>query len=908
MTLRSVLFLILIFLATSVSYAQVWTEDFQGEAAGDLTGTGNPTGTWTTTCVGCFTPASGNTTAVFEVGELGGARYFSAGRIQLIGGGTQGMEAEGVWTSPSISISGNTDVSIYIETSTSFTEAGDYLDVYYQLDAGSGFGSEILFHSQATNTGVITTSYGVSAALNGVNVRIIVRAFTDSKNDIFTFDNIAVTNTLFSAVGTGNWSTAGSWSSLGVDQAICGTCAPNNFTNVVIGGGDVISITGAAAAASVTVNGTADALGAGTLDYSGNFALDIDQGGTVTVNNGGQINGNGNASAAITFLDNVSHSIVNNGTISIGDITVTNSSLVSPTTITLSGTGTFTVTDAVTITESSIQTAIFTNNAAVTMSSTGAGALSGDGQWTQGINSTLNYAGSTLTITTLNASNTGNTVDYNNAGIQTIATPSAYHHLKLSGSGTKSSSGNLDINGDLTISGTTTALDVNAGNDNVTIAGNWTVSSAAADPFIEGTETVTFDGTANQTITTAVAGGETFYNLIVNKASGGLLLATSPSTDLSIANAGTMTFTSGVLTTTSAEILTFNSTSLVAGGTSTSYVDGPVRKFGTAAFTFPTGSGAFWARIGTLANSGNATTLFTAQYFASANSDLSVNATLLRVSTVEYWTLSRAGTAAAARVMLFWQNGTRSGITSNAAANLRVARYNGADWIDEGNFARTGSAASGTMTGNSITTGNFTSFTFGSNVALPTNPLPIELLDFSATLKSDQVEIKWSTASELNNDYFTIEKATDLEQFEEIETVPGKGTTKEENHYKTTDSNPAYGRSYYRLKQTDFDGKFSYSDLVVVDYEGSRFSTLKVYPNPSNGHNLTIAVNGLKDQATVPVQIYNIQGQKVFDRVLDVNTPGTLKYDLEFGSPLKQGLYIIKAGQTLQLTQKIIID
>ena len=171
------------------------------------------------------------------------------------------------------------------------------------------------------------------------------------------------------------------------------------------------------------------------------------------------------------------------------------------------------------------------------------------------------------------------------------------------------------------------------------------------------------------------------------------------------------------------------------------------------------------------------------------------------------------------------------------------------------------------------------------------------------------VELDWATASELNNNYFTIERASDIENFEVIgDDIPGKGTTKERSDYFTKDENPLYGRSYYRLKQTDFDGKFTYSNVEVIDYEGPRFTTLRVYPNPSNGNNLTIEVLGLKDQPTVPVQIYNVQGQKVFDHIFEVKTPGTLVYDLEFRSPLKQGLYIVKAGQTLELTQKIFVD
>ena len=138
--------LALVFFASYGAFGQVWTEVFD-EGDGSTSGTGSPSGNWTSTCVGCSAPASLNNTSVFEVN--GGA--FSAGRFQFIGGGSAGMNAEGVWTSPSISIVGYTDVSIFIETATALTESGDYLNVYYQLDVGSGFGAEILFHSQTTS-------------------------------------------------------------------------------------------------------------------------------------------------------------------------------------------------------------------------------------------------------------------------------------------------------------------------------------------------------------------------------------------------------------------------------------------------------------------------------------------------------------------------------------------------------------------------------------------------------------------------------------------------------------------------------------------------------------------------------------------------------------------------------------
>ncbi len=188
-------------------------------------------------------------------------------------------------------------------------------------------------------------------------------------------------------------------------------------------------------------------------------------------------------------------------------------------------------------------------------------------------------------------------------------------------------------------------------------------------------------------------------------------------------------------------------------------------------------------------------------------------------------------------------------------------------------------------------------------------PLPVELISFSVILNHQTVEVYWATASELNNDYFTIERASDIEEFYSVgNPIAGHGTTSEKNSYSAKDENPLFGRSYYRLKQTDFDGAFTYSPVRVVDYEGPQFSSLRVSPNPTGGQRLTIEVTGLKNQPSVPVQIYNVQGQKVFDQILKVATPGSVKQTIEFATPLKQGLYIVKAGPTLQLTQRIVVQ
>ena len=110
------------------------------------------------------------------------------------------------------------------------------------------------------------------------------------------------------------------------------------------------------------------------------------------------------------------------------------------------------------------------------------------------------------------------------------------------------------------------------------------------------------------------------------------------------------------------------------------------------------------------------------------------------------------------------------------------------------------------------------------------------------------------------------------------------------------------------MKQTDYDGSYTYSNVIVVDFEGPRFPSLNVSPNPSDGRTINVIITGLREQSSVPIQIYNLQGQKIYDQIHMVNTPGTLTQNIEFPAHLSGGLYIIRAGQTLQLTRKIIVE
>lgn len=148
--------------------------------------------------------------------------------------------------------------------------------------------------------------------------------------------------------------------------------------------------------------------------------------------------------------------------------------------------------------------------------------------------------------------------------------------------------------------------------------------------------------------------------------------------------------------------------------------------------------------------------------------------------------------------------------------------------------------------------------------------LPVELLSFKGVLHNQQVDLNWTTGSELNNSHFTIERSIDGKEFTPIGRIHGAGTTQEEQNYTFTDETPFNGINYYRLKQVDFDGQFEYSEIVNVNYElGIRNYELKISPNPVLNEmtitNLSRVLGDGKGQAT----IYNMLGQPVREFIIN---------------------------------------
>jgi hypothetical protein len=140
--------------------------------------------------------------------------------------------------------------------------------------------------------------------------------------------------------------------------------------------------------------------------------------------------------------------------------------------------------------------------------------------------------------------------------------------------------------------------------------------------------------------------------------------------------------------------------------------------------------------------------------------------------------------------------------------------------------------------------------------------LPVKLVTFTGKLMDGHVELNWMTASEENNDYFIVERSGDGIDFDSIMSVPGAGNSTEQLHYSEVDNKPiASAAVYYRLKQTDFNGAYEYSNVIRVDTrELMPEDGLTMYPNPASE---TLMVHNLKEGG-VSVRIMNDRGALVF--------------------------------------------
>ena len=486
-------------------------------------------------------------------------------------------------------------------------------------------------------------------------------------------------------------------------------------------------------------------------------------------------------------------------------------------------------------------------------------------------------------------------VRLNGATAQTVSGPAGgenFYTLSLDSTGSKDLLTDITVNENLNFEGSGA---LSGSGQTITLLGDWhnTVGEAA---FTETGTTVSFEGNALQNMNCDITDHEGFDNLRIENAGSGIVLNNHASIS------GELTFVDGLIDATAFRV-DFENGATHSGSGDDSYINGMVRKIGFTAgaeFLFPVGQ---YLTSPELIDVYQPAALIPTSTSETASFDVDYNhqnrfpgtfdptnlppmaAPLQKVSTCNFWNIDRTTPGTNARVKLYW---TDACLDINDTTSLVVAKSDGTQWLSQGKTEVNSNTPfnSGYVVSNVVT--SFSPFAIGSTSSI--NVLPIQLLSFHALANGGVVETRWVTSTEINNDFFTIERSYDALNFEEIGRVDGAGNSTIERFYSFADDAPLAGISYYRLKQTDFDGVVSYSEIRAVQFDSdSNFKLISAY-HSDNGLKLTYR----SEVELLSVEIFDLLGKRIYTDKIE-NASGQ-----SFIEPsLARGIYLLRLSNGL---------
>ena len=225
-----------------------------------------------------------------------------------------------------------------------------------------------------------------------------------------------------------------------------------------------------------------------------------------------------------------------------------------------------------------------------------------------------------------------------------------------------------------------------------------------------------------------------------------------------------------------------------------------------------------------------------------------------------------------------------------------------------------GSATSGTVSATGLIIGNTYSLMvdgFGGNVCnfsvnnwLASPILPVELVDFYGLSMPQENLLNWQTASEMDNDYFTIYRSFNGVDFEPIGTVDGVGNSTTLNAYTFTDRDIRTGTTYYQLTQVDIDGTSIQSEMIALNRSQVDTGLLGVYPNPTQ-NTVNVEYNSSNELASITIELSDSRGSLVASKIVTNKGFGIVSFDLE---NLHKGIYFVRyiSDSGLSIIKKII--
>lgn len=529
----------------------------------------------------------------------------------------------------------------------------------------------------------------------------------------------------------------------------------------------------------------------------------------------------------------------------------------------------------------------------------------------------------------------GSTVNYSSTGTGWVMISFTYHHLTFSGTGsfsiggyissasnktinvlgdftqsagtvslgnTSANTATLNVDGNMIISGGTFNINVTSGGSGIiNLKGNLTVNGGILTSTQATNAHLKFIGTGQQDV--SLAGSiNNIYNVEINKASGVVNLLTK------FQPKRTLTMTRGNIVTNANILELGESATNTTKGTlahTSGYVIGNMKRWfngansGDASSLFPLGHDASgvknrFAKVEFASGSGALTANFVGSPMGSAtlpiavgsgNSGPGITFDITSTENQGYWDISNTdGNLASGTYTMTLIGEDFSTVTDVTKLALLKRANASANWFVPGTGG-TGTTILSFPAVQRTGMSTFSHFGFGGADA---NPLPVELLGFSAVCAENGTSIKWSTASEKNSDYFVVEVSKDLNSWSTLSELDASGNSTVVQEYELTDENQFRGTSYYRLVQVDLNGaKKIYNPASINCQDDKTFLT--VYPNPSQGA-FSVEWNGKDFSEDVQIKLTSATGALLDQRTVKASSGVNL---VQFDEKLEAGVYYI---------------
>ncbi|MFW6302652.1 MAG: fibronectin type III domain-containing protein [Bacteroidales bacterium] len=477
----------------------------------------------------------------------------------------------------------------------------------------------------------------------------------------------------------------------------------------------------------------------------------------------------------------------------------------------------------------------------------------------------------------------------------------------------------IEIAGDLTTANATSVINTNG--RTVTIGGDFTPFSGTFTG-IGTTGKLRFNGSVQQSYN---PGGDLELNdVTINNTAGGVLLNNT----MEIGSTGVLSLNQGIIETDTYRVIVNNTDpAAVSEGNSGSYINTDLRRYlgSSGGYNFPLGTASAY-RLLKLSNNGLAgVTYLDAEFLATfgdagtLNSAQALDGSLIyqEVASEGIWNVvpDASPSGGSYDIRLYFDDGQGyqtdgtpigdgfAGLIDNQFAVLKrpTGSTDAADWIGEPAGTIPADGSSGRLVDDGFAKrsdiSDFSEFGIGKDNTV----LPVELTRFEAACYDKNVELRWETASEINNDFFTILRSTDGDKFTPLTTVQGQGNSLQTHEYLFVDENPPAERMYYKLKQTDFDGKSSWSDVVFVSC-AQDMGEFYISPNPFK-EQLYIVFDEPTEQQ-YKVEIRDMLGKTLFEKNIPLNS---LRINIDEAKKFVPGSYYLKITSDKESkTQKVI--